>query len=90
MNINAILGWTGTILFVLAYLLLSLKLVSSEKILYHGMNMFGGVFLSFYSILHDDIPNFSVNFIWMCIAMYSIGRIIWIARINGRKSSATP
>jgi hypothetical protein len=86
MNIIAFLGWTGTILFVLAYLFLSLKLVSSEKNTYHVMNMFGGLFLSFYSVLKDDIPNFSVNFIWMCIAIYSVGRILYLARINSRKN----
>lgn len=78
MTLSAIFGWIGASLFVIAYLLLSLEILSPKKTGYHVMNLMGGLILSLYSYLNKDMPNFAVNLIWMLIAVYSTVRIILI------------
>jgi hypothetical protein len=78
MTMLSIFGWIGASLFVIAYFLLSLEILSSKKTGYHVLNFLGGLILSLYSFLIDDMPNFAVNLIWMLIAVYSTFRIILI------------
>ena len=40
-----ILGWMGSILYLFAYALVSLKKVKGNSLLYQGMNIFAGVLL---------------------------------------------
>jgi hypothetical protein len=78
MGVLEIVGWMGAITFVVAYLLLSLKVLSPNKIVYHAMNAAGGLCLVVNSIHLDDRPALFVNFVWMCIALYSILNILRI------------
>ncbi len=75
MHVFEIIGWIGAISYILAYLLLSLKRISSEQVFYHILNALGGLCLVINSIFFEDPPNFVVNIIWMLIALYSITRI---------------
>jgi hypothetical protein len=76
MPIFEIIGWIGAITFVVAYFLLSIKILSSNKMMYHALNAIGGFCLIVNSIFLNDTPNFFVNFIWMCIALYSMFRVL--------------
>ncbi|WP_336515456.1 CBU_0592 family membrane protein [Pollutibacter soli] len=68
----AILGWTGTISYLLAYLLLSLnKLKSSQKI-YHFLNIIGAVGLTMNAFFFRDYPNVAVNLAWGIIALSAV------------------
>lgn len=75
MHLFKIIGWIGAIAYILAYLLLSLKKISSEQVFYHTLNALGGICLVINSFFFEDSPNFVVNIIWMLIALYSITRI---------------
>lgn len=79
MQLFEIVGWIGAITFVTAYLLLSLKVLSPNKLVYHFMNAFGGLCLVINSNHINDTPTLFVNFIWMCIALYSILNIVRIS-----------
>jgi hypothetical protein len=81
-TLNELIGWTGASAFVIAYLLLSLKVLSSEKILYHALNALGGILMSISTFNMQDRPAFFVNVIWMGIAIFSISRIFLV---NWRK-----
>jgi len=59
--------------------LLSLKVLSPNRILYHAMNAAGGLCLVINSFHLDDSPTLFVNFIWMCIALFSILNILRIS-----------
>ena len=71
-----LIGWAGASAFVIAYLLLSIKVLSSEKVLYHGLNAAGGLMMSVSTYHLADRPAFFVNVIWMGIAVYAIFRIV--------------
>jgi hypothetical protein len=74
-SLNEFIGWFGAGAFVLAYMLLSLKVLTSDKVLYHYMNALGGLLMSVSTFNMHDRPAFFVNFIWMGIAIFSIVRI---------------
>ena len=49
MNTNIlinILGWTGSVLYLLAYALVSLKKTEGDSLLYQGINIFAGTLLT--------------------------------------------
>ncbi len=74
-SLNEFIGWFGAGAFVVAYMLLSVKVLSSEKVLYHCLNAAGGILMSVSTYNMHDRPAFFVNFIWMGIAFFSIIRI---------------
>ncbi len=80
MPIFVIIGWIGAITFVVAYFLLSIKVCSADKAIYHILNAVGGLCLVVNSIYLDDTPNFFVNIVWMGIALYSVGRILFFKK----------
>lgn len=71
----SIIGWLGAVAFVVAYLLLSLQVLSAERVLYHILNAVGGICLVINSVFLDDAPNFFVNLIWAVIALFAVYRI---------------
>jgi hypothetical protein len=71
----SIIGWLGAVAFIVAYLLLSLQVLSAERVLYHILNAVGGLCLVINSIFLDDAPNFFVNLIWAAIALFAVYRI---------------
>ena len=75
-TLSEMIGWAGASTFVTAYFQLSLKILSSEKVLYHAMNAAGGVLMSISTFNIQDRPAFFVNLIWMGIAIFSILRIL--------------
>ena len=75
-----IIGWIGAFSYILGYLLLSLQVLSSERVTYHLLNSIGGCCLVIHSVFLNDIPNFFVNLIWMLIALYSIIRVMKLLR----------
>lgn len=71
-NVAAILGWTGTISYLLAYLLLSLNKIRSNQKLYHFLNIIGAVGLTVNAFFFQDYPNVAVNIAWGAIALSAI------------------
>ena len=66
------LGWLGTICYLLAYLLLVLKKIKPEGLIFHMLNILGGVGLVLNAIKLKDYPNVAVNMAWGLIAAYAI------------------
>jgi hypothetical protein len=58
-----VLGWAGTILFLIAYGLVSAKKVEGDSMIYQGINIFAGAFL----IINT----------WVGIAFFTLGRRWW-------------
>lgn len=61
-------GWTGAVAYILAYLLLSLQVISARKYLFHLLNAVGGVCLIINALKLSDYPNILVNVAWVIIA----------------------
>ena len=82
MNIKLIidtLGWFGTILYLIAYALISAKKVEGDSILYQGMNIIAGVLLVINTIYLRAYPSASLNVAWIGIGMVTLGRK-WLTR----------
>jgi len=69
-----ILGWTGTVLFLIAYGLVSLKKVEGDSNLYQGINIVAGLFLITNSFYWRAYPSAALNLAWIGIAVFTLGR----------------
>jgi hypothetical protein len=69
-----IMGWAGTILFLVAYALVSLKKVEGDSNLYQGINLLAGVLLITNSFYWGAYPSVGLNVVWIGIAVYTLGR----------------
>jgi len=68
----AYVGWLGAVIFIVAYLLLSLEYISAKKYLYHILNALGAICLVINAVVIDDYPNIFVNGIWGLIALFAV------------------
>lgn len=71
-----VIGWIGVFVFILAYLLLSLEIVSSDKITYHWLNVVGAICLVVNAIGIQDYPSLTVNAVWGIIALFTIVKLL--------------
>ncbi len=76
-SLYPILGWIGTLSYLLAYFLLSIKKIKSTQALYHCMNIIGAIGLTVNALHYADIPNVVVNIAWGLIAL---GAIVFISK----------
>jgi hypothetical protein len=74
-----ILGWTGSVLYLLAYALVSLKKTEGDSILYQGMNIVAGVLLVVYTIYLGAFATTALNATWVAIGIFTLGRK-WLTR----------
>lgn len=82
MPINLIinmLGWTGSVLYLLAYALVSLKKTEGDSILYQGMNIGAGILLVIYTIHLGAFATTALNAAWVAIGFFTLGRK-WLTR----------
>jgi hypothetical protein len=69
-----VLGWTGTALFLAAYLLVSLKRVEGDSVLYQAMNIAAGALLVINTFYWRAYPSFGLNIVWIAIGVYTLAR----------------
>lgn len=71
-----VIGWTGTVLLVGAYALLTLNKIKSTSWQYQTMNAAGALFLVVNTISHTAWPAASLNTIWFIIGVVGLIAII--------------
>lgn len=69
-----ILGWTGSILYLLAYALVSVKQTESDSLLYQGMNIVAGILLVIYTLTLSAYASTGLNAAWIAIGLVTLGR----------------
>jgi hypothetical protein len=69
-----IFGWTGTVLYLVAYALVSLKKVEGDSTLFQGINILAGVLLISNSFYWRAYPSAALNLAWIGIAVFTLGR----------------
>lgn len=74
-----ILGWTGSILYLLAYALVSAKKIVGDSLLYQGMNIVAGVLLVIYTLALNAYATTGLNAVWVAIGGLTLGRK-WLTR----------
>ncbi|MBI4146215.1 hypothetical protein HY489_02660 [Candidatus Woesearchaeota archaeon] len=68
-----ILGWSGAFIILLAFWLLTHKVVHSHSYTYLLLNLFGGALLSIETFRHESYASFVLNTIWVVVAIYGLG-----------------
>ena len=76
-----ILGWTGSILYLLAYALVSMKKTEGDSVLYQGMNIVAGAMLVIYTLSLGAYATTGLNAVWVTVGVFTLGRK-WLIR-NG-------
>lgn len=67
-----VIGWTGTILYLLAYGLVSAKKVESDSWVYQGMNLIAGTMLIINTVYLQAYPSVGLNIAWVGIAVVTL------------------
>ena len=74
-----IIGWTGSILYLLAYALVSMKKTEGDSLLYQGINIFAGVLLVVYTLTLGAYATTGLNAVWVLVGLFTLGRK-WLTR----------
>ncbi len=74
-----ILGWTGSVLYLLAYALVSIKKTEGDSVLYQGMNIVAGAMLVIYTLSLGAYATTGLNVVWVTIGLFTLGRK-WLKR----------
>jgi hypothetical protein len=69
-----VLGWIGTVLYLIAYALVSLKKVDGDALLYQGINIVAGILLVINTFYWRAYPSLGLNAAWIGIAVFTLGR----------------
>jgi hypothetical protein len=73
------LGWTGSILYLLAYALVSLKKTAGDSLLYQGLNIIAGILVVIYTLSLGAYATSGLNAVWIAIGLLTVGRK-WFTR----------
>jgi hypothetical protein len=74
-----ILGWSGSILYLLAYALISLKKTEGDSLLYQGLNIVAGILVVIYTLSLGAYATTGLNAVWIAIGLLTLGRK-WLTR----------
>lgn len=67
-----IIGWVGTILVVVAYILVSQKKLNSESRVYQLMNLFGAFFIGVNVWYQKAWPSLGLQVVWGGVAIFEL------------------
>jgi hypothetical protein len=70
-----IAGWTGAVLILGAYILLTLGRIHAQSVAYQAMNVFGAAGFIVNGWANGALPSAALNIIWMGIGVYALWRI---------------
>lgn len=69
-----VIGWTGTVLYLIAYGLVSMKKVEADSWAYQGMNFVAGAMLIVNTLYLQAYPSVGLNVAWVGSAVATLGR----------------
>jgi len=72
--IIGIIGWTGTILLLGAYALLTARKLSATGAVYQTMNLVGGLALMVNTAYYSAWPSAALNLVWFGIGLVGLIR----------------
>jgi len=71
-NIILIIGTTGMLFLLVAFVLNLLKKIMQDSALYNILNIIGGGFLTYYAYSLNSIPFLILEAIWTLFAVYKL------------------
>lgn len=63
-----IIGWSGSVILVTAYLLMSMGRLRAESVSYGLANLLGSLCLGLNGLYHEALPPATLNAIWVLIS----------------------
>jgi len=72
-----IAGWTGAVLILAAYALVSAGRVSGRSVTYQYMNIVGATGFILNGWWHGALPSVALNVIWLMIGTLALCRVIF-------------
>ena len=69
-----ILGWTGSLLVLVAYALNMNKKLAADSLIYYLLNISGSALLIINTAYHHAFPSMAVNIIWVLIPVVTLIR----------------
>lgn len=70
-----IIGWSGSAMIVIAYILISMHRVDAGTIIYQIMNIAGSALLIIHTVYYHTVPAAALNVVWLCVGIIAIIRI---------------
>lgn len=67
-------GWTGAALLLLAYALVSNRVLAGDSVRFQLLNLSGGLLLAANSAYHGALPSVAVNAVWIVIGLHALLR----------------
>lgn len=67
-----VIGWSGAVLILAAYALLSAGKLKSESVTYHLMNILGAAGFVVNSGWNGAFPSAAMNVVWIGIGVYAL------------------
>lgn len=67
-------GWTGALLILAAYALVSMRRVAPDSIAYQAMNIVGAAGFVINGLAHGAMPSAVLNIIWIGIGVFVLSR----------------
>ncbi len=74
--VDETIGWYGTFVVILAYILVSFGYVSSSAFSYQLLNLMGALGILYITIKKKVYQSASVNLIWGIIAVIAMARML--------------
>ena len=71
-----IVGWTGAVLILLGYLLITAGKLTGGSLLYQAMNVFGAAGFAINGWWHRALPSTALNIVWLLIGAFASWRIL--------------
>jgi hypothetical protein len=81
-----IVGWTGAVLILLGYLLITAGKLTGGSLLYQAMNVLGAAGFAINGWWHRALPSTALNIVWLLIGVIASWRIL---KRRGSSTSAT-
>ena len=76
-NTYEIVGWTGTMLVIASYMLLSLGYISGSSYIYHLLVLVGSIGVAIVSLIKQAYQPFAINAFFIAIAIIALARITY-------------
>jgi hypothetical protein len=78
-------GWTGAILILLGYVLITTGKLTGKSLLYQAINVLGALGFAVNGWWHRALPSAALNIVWLLIGVIASWRIL---KTRGSSTSA--
>ncbi len=78
-----ILGTVGVAVIILTYVLLQLERIRSDQLSYSLLNAVGALLILISLYFSFNFPSFVVEFFWLLISLFGIGKYLLKSKVHG-------